>query len=221
MGFRKGLQLAFMIGLLVPSLILAPVSAVGNDNGDGDTSVSSDASDKVKTTLEERLAERKAKIQAKLDRAQETRLKGRCRAAQVILKSYGERLGRLDERRTAAHDTVVAKLNDIVTRVGDQADTTELKTSIETLQDKIDDFETTLDEYRQAVDDLAAMECTEDPEAFKATLETVRTQRKDLLADAKDIRKFVIETIKPQLKELRTELAGTNGAEPAEAEEAE
>lgn len=178
------------------------------------TTQSTEAEETTTTkTLAERLAERKEKLQTKLTNAQQNRLKARCKAAQGLLGSLGTRVKGVEKNRTALYDKVVEKLNGLVTRIGDQADTAELQAQIAVLEEKIAAFKTDITAYKQAISDLAEMDCVADPTAFRASLDEAKTLHAALLQTSKDIRAYINDAIKPTLQTIRAELAAAKEEE--------
>lgn len=203
-----------LLTFLTASLLLAPatfvVQAHADDEAVAESTVVSEEgeeeSTKPKKTLQERVAERKEKRAIKLNSAQTVRLKNRCKSAQGRINSLNENVKGIEKNRTALYDKIVVRLNELVDKIGDQADTTTLKTEITTLSEKVDDFKGHIAAYRTSLDDLAQMDCEADPEGFKASLETAKEYRAELLTISKDIRMTIKDNIKPLLQEIKKQL---------------
>lgn len=103
---------------------------------------------------------------------------------------------------------VLNKLNDLSTRLQSQAfDTSLLDGSIETLSNKVNKYKATMKDYKQAVDDMAKIDCTKEPVAFKGALEAARTKHAELITQVRDIREYVANTVKPLLVQIQQTLA--------------
>lgn len=164
-------------------------------------------------TLAERIAARKAENNVRLTTAQSTRLKARCKAAQAMINRYGTAVEAVSSARVAFHDKVAGHLNKVIKKVGSSADTTELKAAVEAFTQKADAFEASVTVYKQSISDLKDMDCVTDPTGFRALLDSAKKQRATLFTDAKALRAYIGDTIKPLLKTLRAQLAAGRGDE--------
>lgn len=198
MKVQKKLFPVLLIGLLAPVIVAGVTTAQTDDSETTSTSEARDA----------RIAERKAAMQTRLTTAQQTRVRARCKAAQTVLVAYQKRVDAFEKNRTQAHEKILNKLNEIITNVGDEADTTSLQTATAELKTKTDALDAALAEYKQSVADLAELDCVADPTAFQATLVDVRTERAELAKQAGEVRAYVNSSIKPLLVELRQALKG-------------
>lgn len=203
----KYLKTISLVGLIVP-VVFSNVAFAQTTTDT--TTTDSTTTETTEKTIEERLAERKARIQTRLTTAQQTRLRARCQASQVVIRQFSGRVNSLEKNRKAAHAKIIDRLNNIVTVVGDKADTTDLKSAITTLKVKTDAMDTALATYKQAVSDLSEMDCTADPTAFQATLTDLRNQRAELAKSGSDIRAYIKDTIKPLIQTIRTSLGTDN-----------
>jgi chromosome segregation ATPase len=110
--------------------------------------------------------------------------------------------------RTKDYEALSSNLNTMLEKLNAKnIDTTELKAELTAVQTKITTFSTDLTAYKQALSDAKNADCTTDPAAFKAALQTARTARDKVVKDAADIKAYVINTIKPTLQKIRTQLS--------------
>jgi hypothetical protein len=214
------------ITLMLCSIFVLPVFVFGNvgaeedTDDDSQTSSSSEGSGSKKKTLEERIAERKAKLEEKLTALQEARLKNRCKSAQGKINQVENRINGIKTSRGKIYGNLTDRLKKLVEKLKlADVDTTKLESQITELETKITAFNTAVTDYETAVSDLVAMDCEADPEAFKASLEEARTLRETVVTAAKDIRMYVKETIKPTLQTIRKELEAEKEKEPETEEE--
>lgn len=197
-------KLALASGLTMAALALT-ASPVMFAQGNGTNSQSNETTTK---TIQERIAEKKAEIQDKLEANEKERIKNKCVAAQGIIKSNHDVLKTRVAIRLQAYQNIITRLNNLVAMLeAKNIDTAELKSQISTLSSKIDTFNTDLEQYKQALVDLRDLDCVNDPEAFKASLEVSRSARATVVADAADIHQYIFETVKPTLKNIREQLA--------------
>lgn len=174
------------------------------------------------TSLKQRLQERKEKLNIQLSAAQKARLQNRCKNSQGKLSSLEGRIKGIETSRAQVYEHLVDRLTKLSDKLKTKGlDTTELDAHIETLKGKIETFETDLANYKQAVADLAAMDCAEDPDAFKASLEEARTLKATLRESGQDIKEFVKGEIKTTLKAIRKQIAASTPDTSDDTEEGE
>lgn len=169
-----------------------------------------------KQKMEQRVKERKDAAKLRLNNAEQTRIKNRCANAQGVVRNVEGRINGIQTSRTQVYGNLVDRLTKLEARLATKGvDTAELKTQITTLQEKIEKFNADLAAYKDAVADVAAMDCANDPIAFKASLEAARTARQQLKVDGADIKTYVNDTIKVTLKTIRQTLSsGTTESTP-------
>jgi len=159
------------------------------------------------TTMKERLEKLKTDLKLKLTTAEQTRLKDRCKAAQAVVATLNTRFGKSVTTRTNAYSKLTRHLNDIIAKLKAKGvDTTKLEQQKTMLEEKINTYKADLDKYKQAISDLRDVDCVSDPTAFKAALEAARTAHATLITDTTTIRSYVVDTIKPTLHDIRTQL---------------
>lgn len=157
--------------------------------------------------LKARLQQRKDALKVRLNTAQKTRLQASCKNAQGKLQSVAGRINGIETSRNEVYGHMIEHLEELSTKLkAKNVDTVTLDEQINALKDQMAAFKTSLTEYKQAVVDLAAMDCQADPEAFKASLDQAREFRKTLHVSGQNIRMYVKETIKPTLVTIRAEL---------------
>jgi chromosome segregation ATPase len=199
---KRIIKLAMGAGLIAPLLLFGVAAAHGSDdavNSDNTkvaqtTTTSSDTSteqenekeiqDTAKdiTALKARLEARKAALKTKLTAAETLRIKNKCATAQGNLSSVRGRIKGIETSRAQVYDNLTDRLTKLSSRLSDQGvDVATLNSEITELKAKITTFETDLAAYKQAVTDLAAMDCKSDPTAFKASLDAARTAQTQVL----------------------------------------
>ncbi len=171
------------------------------------TEESQEMSAEDKAALLKRLEERKTALKTRLTATEQQRLKSKCKASQGNLSSLKGRIKGIDTSRANVYRELVERLTKLSGKLKENGvDTAQLDSQIDELKTKIETFKTDLAAYKQAVSDLADMDCVQDPTAFKASLETARTAREKVNADAAAIKAYVKDTIKPTLQQLRSTL---------------
>lgn len=171
---------------------------------DSTTQKTAEAGDDAKSVAD-RIAQRKATLKTKLTTIEKTRLMAKCKASQQGgLNTEKGRIKGLETSRSEVYKNLLSRLNDLSERLKAKGmDTTSLNADIATLSSKIDTFNADLTTYKQAVSDLAGMDCATDPDGFKASLETARTALKKVNDDAAAVRAYLTTTIKPLLQTIR------------------
>jgi hypothetical protein len=213
--------------LFVCSLFMLPVLSTGtvfahdvtSSNSGNTTATETETETETEhgtttTTLKERLEKRKTEFKVNLQAAEKTRIELKCKSAQGVITSVNKRSDSAGTARINAYTKLDTKLSGLITKVeAAGVDTTALKSEQTTLQTKITTFKTDLASYKQAVKDLADMDCKADPTAFKASLDSARDLREKLRTDVVDIRDYVKNTIKPTLQTVRKALADKKAAD--------
>ncbi len=196
------------ISLLLPAVLVGSVFAQEQTptTTSAQTTTAAQA-EAQKQAMQTRVQQRKDALKLKLTTVQQKRLQSRCKAAQGKITSEQAKVTGVSTSRTKVYANISTQLTNLEAKLNGQGlDTTALKADIAALKTKIDTFNTDLATYKDAVSDLAAMDCVADPTAFKASLETARTTRKQLRTDSEAIHAYIKDTIKPILATLRTQL---------------
>jgi chromosome segregation ATPase len=161
-----------------------------------------------KAVLKQQLEKRKAAMKVKLSNAEKQRLQARCKNSQGMASNLKGKINGVETSRSHVHENMVARLIKLSEKLNKQGvDTAALDAEIVALQEKIITFKADLEEYKTAVAELRDMDCAQDPEAFKASLEAARAAREKISVDVKGIRTYVNDAVKPTLKDLRSKLA--------------
>lgn len=160
-----------------------------------------------KQALQERLAARKQQVQERITAARTQRIQTNCRAAQGKVTSLEAKVQGTETSRQEVYTNLQRRLEALSQKLADEGiDTSALDVQRQTLQAEVDKFFATLATYKQAVADLAAMDCASDPEAFHATLVSVRTMLPELRQQAQTIRSILQDQIKPTLLTIKQQL---------------
>ena len=178
---------------------IAPV-ALAATNSATPSSAQASTTTETKKTLAERVAVYKAKQSTKLTTAQETALKAKCKAAQLVSTALTVKVVATTSARTKVYDEINENLVTITGRIKDaDVDTKELTALQTELVKLIAAYTVSTETYKISLTDLGEVDCVADPVAFQATLDAARTYRAVVAKDAAAIRTFVTETIKPAL----------------------
>lgn len=163
-----------------------------------------------KVARDARIGDYKKLLKETMTTALKARISSRCVPAQALVKAKSTKNNRATKIRTEAYDEIVTELEKVVTAAGAKdADITALQASITTLKANIATFKTANTAYQQALIDVAVVDCTTDPTAFKAALEVARTNQIAVFNAAKAIRTHLTATVKPALALVKTDLSST------------
>ena len=208
---KKIVQIVTSAVMSLSLLGVAPV-ALAATNSTTPSSAPASTTTETKKTLKERVADYKAKQTTKLTIAQETALKAKCKAAQLVGKTLTAKVVATTSARTKVYDEITKNLVTITGRITDaDVDTSELTTLQTELKKLIAAYTVSAESYKVTLTDLGEIDCIVDPVAFQATLDAARTNRAVVAKDATAIRTFVTETIKPALTAAQETLT-TNAA---------
>ena len=205
----------FVFVVLVPVAVSLPVFLTQTINEDAKVYAQADS-------LQERINTYKATLKDTPSRSQLDRLKLRCNVSQTALKNLQTRVGATQEKRVGAYGTIQTKLDELIT-VLEQKDIelTDLKAQTAEFEKKVASFTEDLEAYKQAVDDAAALDCTEDPLALRAAIQEGRNRLTKLVSSVGEIRSHVNNLLKPSLLKVKEDLvtqANTAESSPAPSE---
>ncbi len=204
---KRLLALGISAILILPILSTVAVFAVeDNTSTTSQTTTETSATDAAKA-LAERIAKHKDELKTRLSNAEKLRLQSKCKASQGLVSSIRGRIKGIETSRGQVYKNIINRLTNLSEKLKNKgANTTELDADIATLQTKMDTFNTDLAAYKQAVSDVADMDCITDPDGFKAALEAARAARQKVNEDGLAVRSYINDTIKPLLKTIRAQL---------------
>jgi hypothetical protein len=198
-----------LFGVLTPVMVRAQTDTVPPD-----TTVTTTTETETSTSRKSRIEQYKLKLTAALTAAAKSRITERCVAAQAMVKGRTTANAAITTARERTYTKIVSDLEAVIAGAkAKEADTTTLEANLTALQAKITAFKSANTTYQQALSDLAALDCKADPTAFKAALESARTDQKAVFQAAADIRSYLHDTVKPTLKALKDSLKTTTEEE--------
>lgn len=159
------------------------------------------------TTLQARVEKYKADLSTTPTKADLDRLKLRCAVAQSNVKNVESHIATVQEKRTKAYEAINKSLTTLTTVLKQNSiQTTKLEAESKSFKTKTDQFNSDLKVYKQAVDDAANVNCSDDPLAFKASIEEARVYLTKLMSEVTDIRSDVNNLLKPALSDVKSDL---------------
>lgn len=189
------------ISILLPLGVIIPFFGIESHYG---SSINAQAQD---DSLKQRITNYKRNLQYEVRRNQEDKMKLRCDGVVTYIETLNPRLVTLQKSRNKAYSEISTKLEELYKRLEAQAfETSKLKANLDELNSKLATFSADMKGYRQASEDMAQIDCRQDPVAFIAALETARTKHDALVVLVGDIREYVANTIKPTLLQVRSQI---------------
>lgn len=169
-------------------LLLSPVAAFAQTSTAASPPASS-ANQASTTTLDQRIAARKATLKTNLTATVQLRIKAKCKAAQVLINTSKTKTQTNIDKRSDLYAAILQSLQNLITRLKSQnIDTTQLGNVETELQAAAAQYKTDDTTYGQSLIDVANIDCVADPSGFKATLDSLRAERATLAKDAAAIR---------------------------------
>lgn len=169
--------------------------------------VSAQAPTKPGSSLTQRVAQRKAERNIKLDEKSAKRLERSCVSAQTNLRQLRDEYVSVFDKRNEIYRKVDAKL---WVAIGNlkyvDKDTFRLEQQRAQFLKQANAFDASADEFKQAMDDISTMNCASDVAGFKAMVETTRLYNTKLRNQANGITSHVVNNIKPVLSNHANEL---------------
>lgn len=159
------------------------------------------------STLQSRVEKYKADLATTPTKGELDRLKLRCSVAQSNVKNVETHVATVQEKRTKAYDAINKSLSTLTTVLKAKSiETTKLEAESKNFKTKTDQFNSDLKTYKQAVDDAANVNCSQDPLAFRASIEEARVYLTKLISEVTDIRSDVNNLLKPALNDVKSDL---------------
>ncbi|MCA9334230.1 hypothetical protein KC963_04230 [Candidatus Saccharibacteria bacterium] len=188
--------------LLLPAAVIVPALSL-----ESHYAPSIQAQTQPDSAQAQRVADYKAGLGREVPLSEQNRIKLRCAVAQGNAKTLASRLSEVRTKRAEAYDSIMKSLNELAVKLENQAfETSALQENIDTLQTKMDTFKVNMGNYYIVVNDLATVDCANDPAAFVATLDAARKANAAVQPQLADIRGYITNTVKPTLAGIRQQI---------------
>lgn len=189
--------------LLLPAAVIVPVLSL-----ESHYAPPTQAQTQPDSAQAARIKAYKAELVEEIKKGEQDKIRLRCSVAQANAKILATRLATVQKKRGEAYDKILGDLNVLLGKLDKQAyETTALKENITTLQTKVDTYKTGMNNYYLAVNDLATIDCPNDPVAFAAALQASRKAHQAVQPQMTDIRAYITNTVKPTLVQVREQIA--------------
>lgn len=166
--------------------VLTLVTAVGAVRAEGDVlaNLVVPASPEDTSTLDQRLAARKAAYKSMLPAAANAAIATKCSLAQSAIADIKTKDAKAAAIRFDAYDSLSTRLSYLVDNLSSQGvDASKLLSAQNKFVGAINVYLIDASKYRAAIDDTVTVECVKDPAGFKASLLETRQLRSKLATD--------------------------------------
>lgn len=185
--------------LLVASMLIAGFLMFTALSGEV-AAVSEPKDTKSGSTLEQRVTQRKAEREIKLNEEKKNRIVSSCKAAQNLIRGVRDSYVAPVDKRSKAYNQVDAKLWVIIGGLKIiEFDTFKLEQQRSELLSKFNAYEKNYAQFKQALDDAVNINCEADPVGFQALLETARIYSVKIRNQLNDITNFINNEIRQTL----------------------
>lgn len=139
----------------------------------------------------------------KIIKIREERNGNRCDNRKNMIDNRIKMFGVSEKFHKEKYSRIYDRLSSLTERLDTQGiDTTKLKSDLETLRGKIDILKVNYDILMSKLEALKEVDC-ENAVSDKTSMDEIRELLKELKDNANDIREFFINTIKPDVEELK------------------
>lgn len=154
--------------------------------------------------LQNRIEQRKERLQERLTALQQARIQQRCQIAQKRIAAAREIASDFSQKNDKKIDALLDRLNNLSERQKNKgADTAVLQAVLDNLIAKSEAVKTAYDSYISALDDAAALDCQADPEGFMASLDDARDQFKELKTARQSLRQNLKNDLLAALEDFK------------------
>lgn len=159
------------------------------------------------STLEQRVAQRKQERQTNLDEKTAKRVQDKCTVTQNKIRTLKDGYTVSADNRNNTYRKIDAKIWVVIgsLKLIDK-DTFKLEQQRQELAKQAAEFDTASAQFKQTLDDVAAINCKADPNGFMALVETSRLYNAQIRTSFKNIRAYVTDQVKPTITQHSDDL---------------
>ncbi|MDQ2973378.1 MAG: hypothetical protein M3Q79_02765 [bacterium] len=165
---------------------------------------------RAQSKIEERVSEDKKNYPKVLSALERQRIVGRCKPAQNVIVAYTKKVDNFETSRKKVYGNVTDRLNSLANKLTEMGYTEEalvVQAKQLEFQQKVDEVYASIDDFQQALVDLGEVNCTENPDAFQAVLDTSRSYRVAINEKTKAVREYYSQDLVKALSEIKSKLA--------------
>lgn len=159
------------------------------------------------STTDQRVEFRKKEQKVSLDSKEQVRIKSRCAKTQSKIRDIQTATGPVVKSRENVYKKIEGKLLVAIgqLKIGDQ-DTFKIEQQKAEYTKQVAALENSMSQYKQTLDDIVSMNCQADPVGFVALVKTARQYHDLIRQQSANLKKYVIDTIKPSLAQFVNDL---------------
>jgi len=183
---KKTTVIGFVLAMFLASLGLFTVS------------VGAQADTPSGSTIEQRVNQRKQERKIALDENNKKRLESVCVNTQTKIRILRDEYVKVSDKRSEVYRKIDARLWVLIGSLKYiNKDTFKLEQQRSEFLKQVKAYENSVSQFRQTLEDAAAINCKADPEGFKALIDTARLYNTQIRTQANGIRQYVTDQIKP------------------------
>lgn len=154
--------------------------------------------------LNSRLEDRRNRLKTKLTNVETARVKASCASAQAKIQALTQKVATNNQAYQARYDTFGKQLTTLQqAQKNAGSNTVALDTQINTLTQKYQTYKVSADQVLLSLNDTKLVDCTTDPNGFKATVIDARAQLQTMLSSRKDTTKYAKESVLSALQTIK------------------
>lgn len=185
---KKTTVLGFILAMFVAAIGLSTLSA----SAQSDTPAGS--------SIQQRVNQRKQERKIALDENNKKRLESVCVNSQTKIRILRDEYVKVSDKRSEVYRKVDARLWVVIGSLKYvNKDTFKLEQQRSELLKQVKAYENSVSQFRQTLEDAAAINCKADAEGFKALIETAKLYNTQIRTQANGIRQYVTDQIKPTI----------------------
>lgn len=185
---KKTTVLGFILAMFVAAVGLSTLSA----SAQSDTPAGS--------SIQQRVSQRKQERKIALDENNKKRLESVCVNSQTKIRILRDEYVKVSDKRSEVYRKVDARLWVLIGSLKYiNKDTFKLEQQRSELLKQVKAYENSVSQFRQTLEDAAAINCKADAEGFKALVETAKLYNTQIRTQANGIRQYVTDQIKPTI----------------------
>jgi len=225
---KKNLLVAVAIAsLVVTSVAFAEGQNAGSADGETTKTQWQIKQEELKTQREAAQAERQTNVEARkteMESKKQEALAQRCAQIQERVSARFTSFGENNGKRMAVYANMKNRISKFITRLsGEGYDTAKIQADLVVLGTMIQQFETDKQAQMAKLQETHSLACGHSDGEFKGGLTEARTLLTKVHADAMAIRKYMLETVRPDILALKKQkveaVKSTSDSETPDSEE--
>lgn len=185
-----------VVVLSLLGIFFVPVHVVMADPGHDESTAHS--------TLKDRVENRKVEQKVTLEATQKANIQKKCKGAQAALGKARTKSTAAEKRSFAVYEKLDNKVESLMQKLNTaNIASADLLQANETVEGKVTALRQPYDAYQQSLEDATAIDCTANPEDFKAALQEARTKHREIKLVNASLRKTISEVLLPAINDAK------------------